>query len=216
MRIAAAETERRRRILQAARHRLEHYGYEKTTMAEIAADAGMAVGSLYLHFRSKEDLLVAFAEDCQERYLRALERIASSDAPPSARLRELVRLRSLAIKEQLEATPHGGDVLLRMMRSGHACCRRMEERELGMIESILREGAARGEFQVDDPAQTARVLRAAFAGCMPPLSLGRPAGEVARDVESLYGLLLRGLRCAGAERASGPHPAAAGAAGERR
>jgi TetR/AcrR family fatty acid metabolism transcriptional regulator len=216
MSIAPAESERRRRILQAARHRLEHYGYEKTTMAEIAADAGMAVGSLYLHFRNKEDLLVAFAVECQERYLRALERIAASEAPPSSRLRELVRLRALAIKEQLEATPHGGDVLLRMMRGGHACCHRMEERELEMIESILREGAARGEFAVADPAQTARVFRSAFAGFMPPLSLGRPAAEVAREVEALYGLLLRGLHCGGAEHASGSHAAAAGAAGERR
>ena len=216
MSIAPVEIERRKRILQAARHRLEHYGYEKTTMAEIAADAGMAVGSLYLHFHSKEDLLVAFAEECQERYLCALERIAASDAPPSARLRELARLRALAIKEQLEATPHGGDVLLRMMKSGHICCRRMEERELGMIESILREGAARGEFAVPDPAQTARVFRSAFAGFMPPLSLGRPAAEVAREVEALYSLLLRGLHCGEAERASGSRAAVAGAAGERR
>ncbi|MEE9229856.1 MAG: helix-turn-helix domain-containing protein, partial [Acidobacteriota bacterium] len=42
---------RRREILQAARRRLEHYGYEKTTMAEIASDAGMAVGTLYQYFK---------------------------------------------------------------------------------------------------------------------------------------------------------------------
>ncbi len=188
------EIERRRQILRAARRRLEHYGYEKTTMGEIAADSGVAVGTLYLHFKNKEDLLVAFGEECQSRYLEALEQIASSPLPPADRLRELTRRRVLGIKEQMEATPHGGDVLLRMMQKQHACCRSMQEREAQMIESILREGVGRGEFEVADPARTARVFRSAFSGFMPPASLGRPPEEVAREVDALYALLLRGLR----------------------
>lgn len=206
------DQERRHQILEAARHRLEHYGYEKTTMAEIAADAGIAVGTLYLYFRNKEDLRVAFGEECQKRYLDSLERIARSGLPPAERLRQLARLRVLAIKEEMEATPHGGDILLRMMQKGHACCRGMQEREVAMIEEILREGAASGEFSVPDPARTARVFRSAFAGFMPPACLGRPSEEITREIDALYTLLVRGLRAASAApRAGVEAPPASGA-----
>lgn len=201
---AGVNHDRRRRyqILEAARRRLEHYGYEKTTMAEIAAAAGLAVGTLYVYFRNKEDLLAAFGEECQEEYLHGLQRIARSKIDPAQRLRELARLRVLASKKQMEATPHGGDILLRLMRMGHACCARMSERERRMVEQILRDGIARGEFEVSDPAETARVFLTAFAGLMPPASLGRPKGEVEREVEALYGLLLRGLQPGRAQAAA--------------
>lgn len=200
------DQERRRQILDAARHRLEHYGYEKTTMAEIAADAGVAVGTLYLYFRNKDALLEAFGEECQKRYAEALERIAASALPPAERLRALSHHRVLDIKDQMEATPHGGDILLRMMQKGHSCCRSMQQREVEMIEAILREGAARGEFAVADPAQAARVFRSAFSGFMPPASLGRPREDLARELDALYALLLRGLQAAAPEVRSSSAP----------
>ncbi len=194
---------RRREILRAARRRLEHYGYEKTTMAEIATDAGVAVGTLYQYFKNKEDLIVAFGEECQNRYLKALERNSGSELPPLARLRELTRLRVLEIKRQMEATPHGGEILLRMMQSGHACCQKMHDRERQMIEEILREGVRRGEFNVSDPLETARVFESAFSGFMPPASLGRSGEELERDIDALFNLLLNGLRNTGVPLSTG-------------
>ena len=55
---------KRARILEVARRRFSHYGYDKTTMAEIAEDAGMAVGTLYLFFKNKQDIVMAFGESC--------------------------------------------------------------------------------------------------------------------------------------------------------
>lgn len=185
---------RRREILQAARRRLEHYGYEKTTMAEIATDAGVAVGTIYQYFKNKEDLIVAFGEECQERYLEALVRISESSLPPQERLRELARLRVLEIKRQMEATPHGGESLLRMMQKGHTCCQKMRERERRMIEEILREGAEQGEFNVTNPREIARVFQSAFSGFMPPASLGRSGKELESEIDALFNLLLHGLK----------------------
>jgi len=48
-------------IVDAARKRFQHYGIGKTTMQEIAADAGVAVGTLYLYFSNKDELVVACA-----------------------------------------------------------------------------------------------------------------------------------------------------------
>jgi TetR/AcrR family acrAB operon transcriptional repressor len=51
--------ERERRILEAAGRLIAHYGYDKTTVADIAQEAGISKGAIYLHFESKEDLFAA-------------------------------------------------------------------------------------------------------------------------------------------------------------
>lgn len=49
--------EREGRILDAAADLFVHYGYDKTTVSDIAQRAGVSKGAIYLHFESKDDLL---------------------------------------------------------------------------------------------------------------------------------------------------------------
>ena len=51
----------REQILHAAMERIMHYGYAKTTMAEIARDCGMSAGNIYRFFASKIDIAEAMA-----------------------------------------------------------------------------------------------------------------------------------------------------------
>ncbi|MFZ4071189.1 MAG: TetR/AcrR family transcriptional regulator, partial [Caulobacterales bacterium] len=51
----------RERILHAAMMRIKHYGYGKTTMAEIASDCGMSPGNIYRFFEAKIDIAEAMA-----------------------------------------------------------------------------------------------------------------------------------------------------------
>ena len=48
--------ERQQRILNAAAELFAHYGYDKTTVSDIAREAGISKGAIYLHFASKEAL----------------------------------------------------------------------------------------------------------------------------------------------------------------
>jgi TetR/AcrR family acrAB operon transcriptional repressor len=54
-----ANPEREKRILRAASDLIVRYGYDKTTVDEIAREAGVSKGAIYLHFKSKEDLFEA-------------------------------------------------------------------------------------------------------------------------------------------------------------
>ena len=51
--------ERERRILDAAADLFVHYGYDKTTVSDIAREAGISKGAIYLHFDSKDSLFEA-------------------------------------------------------------------------------------------------------------------------------------------------------------
>jgi TetR/AcrR family acrAB operon transcriptional repressor len=51
--------EREQRILDAAASLFVHYGYDKTTVSDIAREAGVSKGAIYLHFASKDELFEA-------------------------------------------------------------------------------------------------------------------------------------------------------------
>jgi AcrR family transcriptional regulator len=58
----------RERILAAAFEVVSKYGYNGTTVAKVAAKAGLPVGSVYWHYENKDQLLVALIEDSYERW----------------------------------------------------------------------------------------------------------------------------------------------------
>jgi AcrR family transcriptional regulator len=80
----------RARILEAALRVFRERGFELTTMREIAAEAGMAVGAAYYYFDSKDALVMAFYEQSQEQMAPALERILASCRTFESRLRGII------------------------------------------------------------------------------------------------------------------------------
>ena len=68
---------REQRILDSAAKLIVHYGYDKTTMDEIAREAGVSKGALYLHFRSKQALFEALilrdSETITERFVELID-----------------------------------------------------------------------------------------------------------------------------------------------
>jgi len=59
---AALETERRQQILDAALRLWTRHGFDATTVDALAHEAGIAKGTVYLYFRTKEELLAAAVE----------------------------------------------------------------------------------------------------------------------------------------------------------
>jgi AcrR family transcriptional regulator len=151
--------DKRARILEAARKRFRHYGVRKTTMLEIARDAGVAVGTLYLYFKDKDALLVAGTEEYVTRHRRQAETILASDASAADKLRRYVLDRFRAS----QATRAGGHrpaaELLREVLRVHPE-RRIEEGRMmaGYVVRILRLGMEIGELYSEDPERDARVF----------------------------------------------------------
>jgi AcrR family transcriptional regulator len=68
---------REQRILDAAANLFTHYGYDKTTVSDIAQEAGVSKGAIYLHFESKDDLFEALLmreiQKYTENWLKLIE-----------------------------------------------------------------------------------------------------------------------------------------------
>jgi AcrR family transcriptional regulator len=160
--------DKRERILKAARKRFRYYGVRKTTMQEIARDAGVAVGTLYLYFKDKDDLLVAGTEEYVARHRRQAEAILASGASAADKLRRYVLDRFRASRAtRAGGYRHAAELLQEVLRVRPE--RRLEEGQM-MAECfvrILRLGMENGELCSDDPARDARVLLLSLAFLFP-------------------------------------------------
>ena len=81
----------RDRILHAAMTRIKHYGYGKTTMAEIAADCDMSPGNIYRFFEAKIDIAEAMARKHYAEEHTAMAQVGRrKDWPADKRLKEML------------------------------------------------------------------------------------------------------------------------------
>jgi AcrR family transcriptional regulator len=81
----------RQKILDAALLLFVEKGYEKATMRQIATQVGMAPGSLYHHFPTKEHIVQAFYDVIHEEHAQACVTILLSETKLEHRLREVIR-----------------------------------------------------------------------------------------------------------------------------
>jgi AcrR family transcriptional regulator len=160
--------DKRQRILEAARKRFRYYGVRKTTMQEIARDAGVAVGTLYLYFKDKDDLLVAGTEEFVTRHRRQAEAILASDVSAADKLRRYVLDRFRASQATRAGDRrHAAELRREVLRVRPE--RRVEEGRM-MAEyfvRILRLGMETRELYTNHPERDARVLLLSLAFLFP-------------------------------------------------
>jgi AcrR family transcriptional regulator len=78
-------------LVTSATARFAEKGFDRATTGEIARDAGVAEGTLFLHFGSKTGLLLGVMESYYDELVEALAEEASRGGTPEGRLRTLVR-----------------------------------------------------------------------------------------------------------------------------
>jgi AcrR family transcriptional regulator len=109
----------RGRLVEGAWRAFERRNYDRTTVADIVAAAGMSSRSFYEHFASKEDLVAEMVESVCARLLAEVERIlgelpATAEAVPDHADRSLVVLMELLPAFAFDLERIGGDAGLRV------------------------------------------------------------------------------------------------------
>jgi len=203
---ATAASSTREAILQAARQRFLHYGYKKTTIDEIAQDAGIGKGTVYLHFAGKDEIMLTLVLGVKRNITEQMRAIAASLAAPEDRLRRMVLACIGSVYDACTASPHGTemvDEILFQMRTrveyqDHFA--RETETQHEVLAAVLAEGARTGRFDVLDPRRSARLMMTAFAAFFPPYrcpatpgSGPRSRAELEAGVNELFDLLLASL-----------------------
>ncbi|MEM6705503.1 MAG: TetR family transcriptional regulator [Acidobacteriota bacterium] len=91
----------RTEILRAARELFLEQGFVQTTIQQLADHVGISKGAVYLHFRSKADVMTSLMRSLEEAVLERVQKIAAShELSPLERLREQLRLQFEEVREQ--------------------------------------------------------------------------------------------------------------------
>ncbi|MET8325261.1 TetR/AcrR family transcriptional regulator [Streptomyces sp. NPDC005181] len=148
-----------RRLLVAAVDAFAERGYHATTTRDIAGRAGMSPAALYIHYKTKEELLHRISRIGHDRALLLLETAADSEGTASERLARAVRsfvrwhaeghTTARVVQYELDALgPEHRTEIVALRRKSDAVIRR-----------IISEGVETGEFDVPDvPGTTLAVL----------------------------------------------------------
>jgi AcrR family transcriptional regulator len=185
----------RARIREAARALFVERGFDRATLREIAARAGMAASSIYRHVESKEELLVQELADLQEE---AWARFRLADRRGDA-ARERVRRFFDAQHDLLARDPDLTVVALRATTWPAARVSRrvlaLQDRSVGLLAEILQAGRVRGDLDRDvDLLSAARTLVHAATGARIAWANGLLSEKGCRAaVEASVALLFRGI-----------------------
>jgi AcrR family transcriptional regulator len=141
-------------ILAAARRLMDQEGVDALTMDEIAQAAGVAKGTLYLYFQSKDELIQALLSQVGEAMRLDLEAIAASSVPPPEKLRQVAMLLLNYVDRESALFPVYLRELVRS-KSGRGATltalKEIEERIVTLITQIFAEGIAKNQFIPADP-----------------------------------------------------------------
>ena len=146
-------------ILDATDRLLARYGYRKMTVEDIALEAGIGKGTIYLHFSSKEEVVLSHIDRIVERLKQRLREVARSDSSAAERLKLMLMTRVLFRFDSVQHYTQSLDDLLAALRPG-LLARRAQyfEAEAQIFAEVLRAGREAGELSFDDERVTANAL----------------------------------------------------------
>jgi len=149
-------------ILAATRRLMERRGVDNLTMDEIAQAAGVAKGTIYLYFQSKDELVQALLSQVGEGMALDLETILAGPNHPEDKLRQVVFLLLQYVDRERELFPIYLRELVRSKSSRAALSpslQKHEERIVGLLTRLFSEGIASKKFINVNPRLLAYVLK---------------------------------------------------------
>ena len=159
----APVTDKREAILRAGIKVFARNGYFSSKVSDVAAEAGIADGTVYLYFKSKDEILHSIFDRAMEEFIDEGKRELASITVPSARLRRIAELhlerlgadRNLAIVFQVElrgSTKH----MREFSAAGFSDY-------LDIITKTIKDGQSAGDFRRDvKPIVAAKILYGAL------------------------------------------------------
>jgi TetR/AcrR family fatty acid metabolism transcriptional regulator len=187
--------DKRDRILDAAVRVFARKGFHATRVSEVAKAAGVADGTIYLYFDSKDHLLVSLFEHRIERLLAYLETELPRAPSASHRLQRIIELQ-LGL---LEGERDLAEVVTVIFRQSNSLMKEYGAPKfnayLDAIARVIAEGQESGELREDvTPHVAARAIFGALDAIAMTWALGKAEhGGLLRASGQLVEMILRGL-----------------------
>jgi AcrR family transcriptional regulator len=170
------------------------YGFRRTSMEDIAQEAGLSRAALYLQFRSKEDIFRELAGDLHELGLAEADALLSGDQPLADRVRMAIEAKTVRMIELAYESPHGSEILDENNRLCGDLATGSERRFSGMLSRAFKEADQTGEIELAaaklTAAEAAGLLTRAVHGLKGP---GINTTAYRKQLEKLVNVFVAGI-----------------------
>jgi len=185
------------KILDATDRLLARYGYRKMTIDDLAREVGIGKGSIYLHFRSKQEVVYSHIDRVIDRLLERLKSIVRSRQSLADKVREMIVLRVMFRFDSVQHFPESLSDMFRDLRPGiHRLRQSHFRQEARLFAAALKEGQRNRTFRRGDCLAAAYAILTATNSLLPFHLSTRELGK-RRDVEKavtlISDLLLQGI-----------------------
>jgi AcrR family transcriptional regulator len=184
----------RDQIIEAADAHFSHYGYGKTTVADLAKAIGFSKAYIYKFFDSKQAIGEAICGRCLGSVVASVEEAVAEGKSATDKFRRLIKTISALSRELFFTDRKLYDI------AAFSCAERWPSSEAyvekvgAMLAEILQEGRASGEFERKTPIdETVRAIVMVFQPFMNPVMLQYNLDAVPEGVNEVANLVLRSL-----------------------
>src|SRR5712691_7992732 len=181
-------------IIEAAVRVFARKGYYNSRVSDIAREAGIAAGTIYLYFKTKDDILVTLFRDKMADFVGVLRKAIAGEADAASKIRRLVSLHFRILEE----SPDLAEVVQVELRQRQKFFRGASSQEIGayfaLIGSVLEEGVAEGRFRSGLPVKVAtKILFGAMDQVATSWVLGRRAYRLSDAADPVASIFLKGV-----------------------
>jgi AcrR family transcriptional regulator len=181
-------------ILDVATNIFSKFGFHKTTVDEIARAAHKAKGSVYYHFKSKEELFQGVI-DKEFQVLRG-ELIKAIDSGNNAKekLANYITVRMKTLNKLTNFYDALKNDYLNYLNFIGEIRERYDNEETILIKSILTGGVNNDEFEINNVEITAPAILTALKGLEMPFFIENKYNELESRLNELISILIRGIK----------------------
>lgn len=184
--------ETKQKILDAARRVFARHGYAGSNIREIARDAGISVGGVYLYFRNKEELYLSLLKDHVRQQMDGTEEIVRSSGTPQEALSGFIDFHlSYALR-------HREMILSHLRERGFDYAMTVKKKFLAhqadLLTHIIREGIKTNTFRRCDPDETAHIIMGFLRGIVISIAIMNIPVTVAGVREMIVGGVMKDER----------------------
>lgn len=182
-------------IVEAAKKRFSHFGYAKTTMAEVAGDCSMSPGNLYRFFPGKLDIAECIATEDYEKHLDSLRKLALAPGRSARdRLRDLLFEELRRTYHKLEKDPRAYEMATVIAHERPQYANWMLANERKIFIALFDDAERKGEFAISHKETTAEMIQAATMKFRyPQLWSKLTLPKLERELDGVLRLLIDGL-----------------------
>jgi TetR/AcrR family fatty acid metabolism transcriptional regulator len=188
------EADKHEQIIEAAVRVFARNGYYNSRVSDIAREAGIASGTIYLYFKTKDEILVTLFREKMAEFVATVRKAIAAEPDAVAKLRRLIGLHFKLLEDHSEMA----EVVQVELRQGQKFFRGASANEVSgyfdLISSVLEEGMAAGMFRSDLPVKTVRkVLFGAMDQMATSWVLGKRTYRLSETADAVAEIFLKGL-----------------------